>query len=412
MKRFHKLFALVLLAIAALFLLANLWLLRPDAYDGGKAYRVEINRIARSIREEGLEALSLAPYRYVYQVTPYDGTDAFYQTENTYAVRQIGDRIYRFDYSVDGRAGQKSRLLLVNLALGAMSLLVVSVLLYVRREILVPFEKLTDVPYQLSKGNLAAPLKESKNRFFGKFLWGVDLLREHMEEQKRRELALQKEKKTLLLSLSHDIKTPLSAIKLYSQALSRSLYPERERQLEIARNISGKADEIERYVSQIILASKEDFLSLEVTPGEFYLSELLSSIAGFYKEKLALLRTEFSVSAPFDCLVKGDFDRSVEVFQNLMENAVKYGDGHAIALETAEEDGCLLVSVTNSGCTLPEAELPHIFDSFFRGSNTGSQQGSGLGLYICRRLMHKMNGEIFARRTDGGMCVTAVFEKA
>ena len=240
----------------------------------------------------------------------------------------------------------------------------------------------------------------------------MDLLREHLEAQKKRELALQKEKKTLLLSLSHDIKTPLSAIKLSSQALSRGLYPEPERQLEIAENIGKKADEIERYVSQIILASREDFLSLEVTPGEFYLSKLFSSVSDFYKERLTLLGTDFSVSVPFDCLIRGDFDRSVEVLQNLMENAVKYGDGAAVSLEAAEEDGCILVSVASSGCTLPEAELPHIFDSFFRGSNAGGRQGSGLVLYICRQLMHKMNGEIFARSRDGGLYVTAVFQKA
>ncbi len=51
-------------------------------------------------------------------------------------------------------------------------------------------------------------------------------------------------------------------------------------------------------------------------------------------------------------------------------------------------------------------------NAVFRGSNTGSQQGSGLGLYICRQLMNKMNGEIFARCKNGEMCVTAVFEKA
>lgn len=411
MKHFYRFFFSVLLVIAALFLLANLCLLRLDVRDG-REYRVEISRIARTIESEGFETLSLSSYRYVYRVARYDGSADFYQAENSYALRQIGGQLYRFDYSDDGKTERNRLLLLVNVLLGAFALFSVFVLLYVHRKLLIPFQKLADVPYQLSKGNLAPPLKETKSRYFGKFLWGVDLLREHLEAQKKRELALQKEKKTLLLSLSHDIKTPLSAIKLSSQALSRGLYPEPERQLEIAENIGKKADEIERYVSQIILASREDFLSLEVTPGEFYLSKLFSSVSDFYKERLTLLGTDFSVSVPFDCLIRGDFDRSVEVLQNLMENAVKYGDGAAVSLEAAEEDGCILVSVASSGCTLPEAELPHIFDSFFRGSNAGGRQGSGLGLYICRQLMHKMNGEIFARSRDGGLYVTVVFQKA
>jgi signal transduction histidine kinase len=55
--------------------------------------------------------------------------------------------------------------------------------------------------------------------------------------------------------------------------------------------------------------------------------------------------------------------------------------------------------------------LPHIFDSFWRGSNAGKHKGSGLGLYICRQLMHKMSGDIFAEIIDGRMIVTTVFQK-
>ena len=72
----------------------------------------------------------------------------------------------------------------------------------------------------------------------------------------------------------------------------------------------------------------------------------------------------------------------------------------------------MLVEVRNSGCTLPQAELPHIFESFWRGSNSERAKGSGLGLYICRQLMSKMCGEIFAQIQDGFMIVTVVFAKA
>lgn len=284
-------------------------------------------------------------------------------------------------------------------------------MLYVKFAVLAPFEKLTDVPYELSKGNLTAPVKETKNRFFGRFLWGVDMLRENIEQQKTRELELQKEKKMLLLSLSHDIKTPLSAIKLYSKALSKGLYESREKQLEIAESINAKADEIESYVSQIVTASKEDFLSFDVNMGEFYLSELVKNIKGYYAEKLSLIGTDFSVSDYSDCILSGDLDRSVEVVQNVMENAVKYGDGNSISLSFSEEDGCILVIVRNSGCTLADTDLPHVFESFWRGTNAEKIAGSGLGLYISRKLMRKMNGEIFAEIRGGYMYVTAVFAK-
>ena len=214
------------------------------------------------------------------------------------------------------------------------------------------------------------------------------------------------------MSLSHDIKTPLSAIKLYAKALSKGLYEEKERQAEIAENINAKADEIEGFVSEIIKASSEDFLSFELHMDEFYLSELMEEVTTYYEEKLKLIHTEFAVEAYGDCLLKGDKDRAVEVLQNLMENAIKYGDGKVITLSVAEEEDCKLISVTNTGCTLAETEIPHIFESFWRGSNAGSQKGSGLGLYICRQLMRKMGGEVFAEAGNGEMKVTAVFSEA
>lgn len=112
-----------------------------------------------------------------------------------------------------------------------------------------------------------------------------------------------------------------------------------------------------------------------------------------------------------DCLLCGDLDRSVEIIQNVMENAVKYGDGKNIALNFSEEDGCILVTVRNSGCALADIDLPHIFDSFWRGANAQNAEGSGLGLYISRQLMRKMNGEIYAEIKSGFMYVTAVWTK-
>lgn len=161
----------------------------------------------------------------------------------------------------------------------------------------------------------------------------------------------------------------------------------------------------------MVKASGEDFLNIEVRKDGFYLSQLIKKTTAYYEDKLKLLRTQFQVGAYKDCMLKGDFDRSVEVVQNMMENAVKYGDGRSIAFVFAEEEDCVLVTVKNSGNTLPETELLYIFDSFWRGSNAKSCSGSGLGLCICRSLMRRMDGDIFARVQDGDMCVTAVFRK-
>lgn len=166
-------------------------------------------------------------------------------------------------------------------------------MLFARQKILKPFDKLKDVPYELSKGNLTIPIKENKSRFFGKFVWGVNLLRENMEQQKKKELDLQKEKKTLLLSISHDIKTPLSAIKLYAKALSKGLYKDTAKQLEIFDSINAKADEIEDFVSEIIKASSEDFLNFEVNIGEFYFSQAMRKITRLLFRKIGTCENLF-----------------------------------------------------------------------------------------------------------------------
>jgi signal transduction histidine kinase len=409
MKAFNRIFVAVVVAVILLFAVAN-GILLQDSADSGRPYLVEISRLTWVIEEHGLEGVDLTSCEYVTAVKPF-GKD-FYDSHSDYAIREIEGELYRFDYTVGAGAERGKQILTVNLMLGIMAVLILGVMLYIRVTILKPFDRLKDVPYALSKGNLTEPIKETKRRFFGKFIWGLDMLRENMEQQKERELNLQRDRKMLLLSLSHDIKTPLVAIKLYSKALSKGLYADKEKQLEVFQSIHAKADEIESYVTQIITASREDFLSLDVNMGEFYLSTMVENVKSYYSEKLTLIKTGFSVGEYGDMLINGDFDRSIEVIQNMMENAIKYGDGKRIDLGFSEEDGCLLVTVRNSGCSLPDTELPHMFDSFWRGSNAQTEKGSGLGLYICRQLMHKMNGEIFAEICGGDMCVTAVFEKA
>ena len=410
MKAFNKIFVAVIAMIILIFAVFNLLFASSDNTDSGRPYRVEINRLVFEIEQSGFDSVDMSGCEYVTHIEKY--RDKFYDSDSDYTIREINGVLYRFDYTTDMESDKSSVMLMVNIILGILSAMIIGVLIFIRIKILLPFENLTNVPYELSKGNLTCPIKEDKSRFFGRFIWGVDLLRENMEQQKQRELDLQRDKKMLLLSLSHDIKTPLSAIKLYSKALSKGLYDGREKQIEIAESINTKADEIESYVLQIITASREDFLSLEVEMGEFYLSELISKIKLYYTEKLRLIRTDFFVGSYLDRLLKGDLDRSVEVLQNVMENAIKYGDGKSIDIQISEEDGCLLITVRNSGCTLSENELPHIFESFWRGENAENEKGSGLGLYINRQLMHKMNGEIFAEIKDGFISVSMVFSKA
>ena len=95
------------------------------------------------------------------------------------------------------------------------------------------------------------------------------------------------------------------------------------------------------------------------------------------------------------------------------ENAIKYGDGKWVRISFSDEEDCRLITVTNSGCSVKEDEIPHLFESFYRGSNSEKAPGSGLGLYIARSLMRMMNGDIFAAKESAGdFSVTVVVKKA
>ncbi len=412
MKSFWKLFAAVIAFLTLGVMLTDCYLVFGSKAGGARPYRVEINRAYEAMKSsDKIPDLSEYPHITKIERQPEFLTGDFFSSKSDYIIKEINGILYRFEYVRDNNTAE-SLLLPINLIMLFISGFVIFVLLYVRSRILSPFEKLAELPFELAKGNLSIPVKESKNRFFGKFLWGMDLLRENIEKQKSSELELQKEKKTLLLSLSHDIKTPLSAIKLYSKALSKGLYPDAEKRLEIALAIEQKADDIEARTAEIITAAREDFLSFEVNNTEFYLSALLKNIESYYSEKLKLISMELNISPYPNCLLKGDPDRAEEVIQNLMENAIKYGDGKTVEINVAKEDECILISVSNGGAKLSEEELPHIFESFWRGKNSVNVSGSGLGLYICRQLMREMKGEIFAESEGEELKVTAVFGKA
>ncbi len=404
MKSYNKIIAFTVVFIIALFAVVNII---PNASKGKTSIlKVEINRVVREITETGKipEPDKYSTILGIYQ----EGTQKdFFISENDYVIRDIDGKLYRIEYLEDTEP--VNQMLYINITLAVFSLFVLLVLFYIRHNILKPFVRITALPYELSKGNLTIPLKESKNRFFGKFLWGLDMLREKLEESKQAELELKKEKKTMLLSLSHDIKTPLSAIKLYSKALSNGIYKEPQKQQEVYENINAKADEIEKLVAEIMRTETEDIIVFDVKSKEFYLSEVINNIKQYYKDKLE--NTDFTIANYSDCMINGDEDRLTEVLQNIIENAIKYGDGKSISLDFSDEEDCRIITIKNSGCILPQSELTHIFDSFYRGSNVGSKAGNGLGLYICRQLTKAMGGDIFADIEDDYMCVSVVCRK-
>jgi len=395
------------IAVIALFLILaavlNIVMLQNQKYADGQ-YRVEAKRLADEIAETG--SYDLADYPHLTGV--YTG-DALYQSDEHYVIIEANGKLYRVEYSLGNRSGT---MIAMNCILGILLIALCSVFAYIWRNLIKPFGSLNDVPQELARGNLAVPLPEQKSRFFGKFTWGVNLLREKIEDDRKKELSMQRDKKLLLLSLSHDIKTPLSAIKLNAKALARGIYSDEEKRRSAAESINARADEIEKFVSEITKAASEDFMSFEVTQGEAFLSQIITKISARYAPQLSISGTEFVIHKYDDCILSCDADRLTECLQNLIENSIKYGDGRRIEISFDKMDGCELITVTNTGCTLEEKELPQIFRSFHRGSNADKIQGNGLGLFICKRLMSLMGGEVYAEIHEDCFSVTLVVKLA
>lgn len=423
MKKFNFLLAGSVFLYLVLSILAVNRIMSMESFQQ-KYYEVEINRIYSGIAEmdaANLNEISLNDYKYVKNMTYLPATEKnenmvreFY--EGSFRYRSVVKPWYengiltgylRFDF-IEPSLDLNSILLILLFSLTALEIFLLIVLYYVKYRLIKPFNRMCEIPYELAKGHFKEEVKEEKNKYLGKFLWGISQLKDTLEVSRKRELELEKEKKQLLLSLSHDIKTPLNAVKLYGKALEENIYEDENQKKHAAYQIGEKTREIEQYVEQIMSTSRENILDIKVEMGEFYLNDLIKKVLDSYSEKCKLRHLELKVGTCENRLLNGDMDRAREVFENIFENIFKYGDGRKIEISFYEEDYCQLIRIFNTGIPVTDSELNHVFESFFRGSNSSGQKGSGLGLYICREIMRKMDGEIFAEKEQDGMAFVLV----
>ncbi len=429
MKRFNYFIILALGVLLAAWILANVISVAAFSKKTGKEYMIEINRLSQSVRSEhDADGVDYASLHYVERVSylsveaPEDEIRAFfdgttvpsgrnYLVKPVYSAGMISGYV-RYEYRIAGIFDYRHVFVAINVIFAVVFLFAAILLLYLRSRVIRPFNRIRDLPIELSKGRLKEELKEDRNRLFGRFVWGLNMLRETIDEKQKKEIRLEKDRKTTLLSISHGIKTPLSSIKLYARAIGTDMYIDADKQKEAAHRIEENAVSIENIIREITETQTENLVEMDVEIGEFYLSELVASVKNTFSERLALLQTEFSVGPFSDVLLKGDRNRLADVFENLIENAIKYGDGKRILIDFSTEERSVLVTVTNSGTPLPASERPHVFDSFWRGSNTNNKPGSGLGLYIAKYLMSKMNGEIYLGKSDTGISFVVVIPMA
>lgn len=284
-------------------------------------------------------------------------------------------------------------------ALSLCFLLTAAFAVYVFRRVIKPFRELSEYPERLARTQTPCRLPESRSRYFGKYIWGMNILADRLDSDRRRISRLEYERQTLLASIAHGVKTPVANIRLYASAIMTRLYPA-ENDPEIAGKIDANAEKIGKIAAEMLETASNSVSSYEPVLKPFMLNELRDMTEKEFSDRMKIARVPLTFITEEDQLVNSDRDGLFRVISQLIENALKYGDGGGISVELRPQDDGICIVVRNKGELLPERELPYIFRSYWRGSNASDKDGSGIGLYAAHEIVKKLGGTILARRLE------------
>lgn len=274
--------------------------------------------------------------------------------------------------------------------------------LYIQKNIIVPFKQMEDFAGKVAEGKLDEPLLTEKNNMFGVFSESFDIMREELAESRKREQALQRKEKELVASLSHDLKTPITGIKLSAELLKAKLTVQGIENLDqIADNIYKKADQMDLLVSDLFSYTLDDLSEFTMNCQDEE-SGVLSDIIKKNDDKGCIVQS----SIP-SVLIHIDVKRFNQVIGNIIANSYKYADTKIdVNYRIIEE--YLEMQIRDYGPGVPKKELQLITNKFYRGKGVADtkKEGSGLGLYISKTLMEKMNGEMICKSEGEGLTVT------
>ena len=276
---------------------------------------------------------------------------------------------------------------------------------YIRKAIIRPFARMKDFASYVAAGDLDRPLEMDKGNMFGAFSESFDIMREELKASRARELSLQKKERELIASLSHDLKTPVTGIKLTSELMAAIFFQNEGQEITVTEDMTGKMNNICKRANEIGVLVGDLFSSTLEDLGEFKVecsdenSAVIAEIVSKYDDR-GLVR----ISEIPQVIVHIDKLRLSQVIGNIIFNSYKYA-GTSIEISFRLDESFLEVSISDSGPGVPEDEIELITNKFYRGREHGDKEGSGLGLYIARILMDKMGGELSVR-SENGLCVT------
>ena len=215
---------------------------------------------------------------------------------------------------------------------------------------------------------------------------------------------LSRQQNNFMLSVTHELKSPIAAMKLTLQTLERHNLDEAKRKLLLGRCIE-ESDRLNELCSNILVASKMEGGQYQYESGLCSISELVQSCYEIYNIRYP---NRFYPQIEADLTVHTDRTLLQMVINNLLENAVKYTPtDKQVRISLAQVNNQFLIQVSDWGMGIPDSEKKKVFNKFYRvgNENTRASKGTGLGLYLSKKMMHYLKGDIILRDNKPQGCI-------
>ncbi len=283
------------------------------------------------------------------------------------------------------------------------AIIIIGVFVYIWFAILRPFEKLSDFAERIAGGDFDLPLNYERTDYFGKFTWAFDSMRKEVSNARACEKEAIENNKTVIASLSHDLKTPVASIRAYAEGLEAGLDMNPEKRARYLGVIMKKCDEVAELTSDMLMHSISDLEKLKMNPSEL-------ELCGFVKSTVSELSVtdDIVLSMPsYNIDVKIDPVRFTQVIENIVSNVRKYAKTR-VEISAVKSDGKAVVIFRDYGKGIPDEEIPFIFDKFYRGTGSGNENGAGLGLHIVKYIVTQSDGEVYAENLSDGFMIKII----
>ena len=192
---------------------------------------------------------------------------------------------------------------------------------YIYVAILRPFEKMKHFAHKIAQGNLELSLDYERSNYFGAFTWAFDSMRREITKARSCEREAIENNKTVIATLSHDIKTPLASIRAYAEGLEANMDSTPERRAKYLTVIMKKCDEVSKLTNDLFLHSLSDLDKLKINVEKIELCSFMNDVLS----ELNIEQNDVHFQKPaFEALVSADKNRLTQIAENLINNARKY----------------------------------------------------------------------------------------